>query len=336
MRSPDAGNRAPITPEATKSVTKKLRPLIVEDRAEDAEALVAELVRSGFTPDWSMVGTLEHLVAGLYPAPDLILCGYRLAGLDAFDVLGTLRDLAVDLPVIVVTSELDEESCVKSLQLGAVDYLLRDRLARLGPAVERALDNRRLAREKQEAIRKERETASILRAVVAHSPAAISVKAVDGRYLLSNRQFERLCEPEGRPRVGQIDAELFPVERAREMIELDARCLHHSVVVEREEEVPRAAGARNLLSVRYPVSDDDGEVFGVGAIYLDITRQKRIETELRQARSEVLSRAEQLAAEMARRMLGVLDQSSEDLLSLVDDLVVLSRMDSPRHQNQGP
>jgi PAS domain S-box-containing protein len=356
------------------------RLLIVEDRPEDAEILVAELVRSGFAPRWNRVDTAESLVDGLYPAPALILCDDSLPGLDALAVLGTLHELALDVPVIVVSSELDEESCVKSLRMGAVDYLLKDRLTRLGPAVEHALANRRLQIEKRDAERKERETASILRALVVNSPAAISVKAVDGRYLLSNRQFEQLCAPATGDLLGQIDADLFPAEQARKMTELDARCLHNSMVVEREETVRAGAEVRHLLSVRYPVIDDDEKVFGIGAIYLDITRQKQIELELREARIDMLSRAEQLAAgnqhlreqdrmktdlittvshelrapltsirgylemlrdedvdlaaELGRRFLDIIDRNSEHLLDLIDDLMILSRMDSPTYPDR--
>jgi PAS domain S-box-containing protein len=351
-----------------------LRLMIVEHHEEDAELLVAELVRAGFTPDWFRVDTLDDLVEGLYPAPDVILCNHATPGLDALDVLSTLRRLRSEPPVIVVCGELDEEICVKTLRMGAADYLLKDRLARLGPAVEHALVLRRLTVEKREAERKERETASILRGLVAHAPAAISVKSVDGSYLLANRQFETLRGVRPGTLIGRIDADVFPVDQAREMTELDARCLQDSQVMEREEELVEPSGRRNVLGVRYPVIDETGEVFGIGAIYLDITRQKRVEAQLRQTRAEVLSRAEMLAAgieqlreldrlktefvdavshelrtpltsirgylellrdgdvnlaeDLARRCLDVIDRNSEHLMSLVEDLLILSRVDS--------
>jgi PAS domain S-box-containing protein len=350
------------------------RLLIIEDRPEDAALLVAELIRAGFSPEWSRMGSADRLVDALYPVPALILCDYGFPGLEPLGVLSTLRELSMNVPVIVISGQMDEETCVRSLRMGAVDYLLKDRLARLGSAVEHALATRLLTIEKDEAERKERETASILRGLVAHAPAAISVKAVDGRYLHSNRQFERLCGLPPGSLIGRIDAEVFPAERAREMTELDARCLHSSLVVEREEEFSDAAGERNLLCVRYPVIDEHDQVFGIGAIYLDITRQKRVEAQLRSARAEVISRAEllgasneqlreldrlktdfiatvshelrtpltsirgylemlrsedvNLAAELTQRFLGIIDRNSEQLLSLIEDLLILSRMDS--------
>ena len=354
-------------------VSRSFRLLIVEDNPADAELMVAELVRGGFGPDWTRVDGMDAMLAALDPAPAVILCDYSLPGLDAPTVLDKLRELGLEVPVIVVSGQMDEETCVKSLRLGAVDYLLKDRLARLGPAVDHALAIRRLTAEKREAERRERETSAILAGLVDHSPAAISVKAVDGRYLLANRQFELLCGLAPDTLAGRIDAEIFPAEKAREMTELDARCLHTSIVLEREEEFPGSDGARSLLCVRYPISDEQGEIFGIGAIYTEITRLKRVESDLRAARADIMSRAEKLAAgnnqlreidrkktdffaamshelrnpltsirgyvemlregsgtdpELGPRFLDIIDRNSANVLSLVEDLLVLSRMES--------
>lgn len=265
-----------------------VRLLIVGPESVEAERLVAELVRSGFRPNWMRVDDPEDLTQALYPAPDLILCDHGTPGLDAVEVLSTVCRLRIETPVIVVCDQLDEEICVKTLRMGAVDYLLKDRLTRLGPAVEQALLTRRLGIEKRDAERKERETASVLRGLVAHAPAAISVKSVDGSYLLANRQFEGLLGVAPGALIGRLDAEVLPVQQAREMTELDARCLQDSVVMEREEELVAPSGLRNVLCVRYPVIDDTGKVFGLGAIYLDITRQKRVEAQLRHGGAGVL------------------------------------------------
>jgi PAS domain S-box-containing protein len=355
-------------------VSGTLRLLVVEDNLDDAELLVAGLVRAGFEPDWSRVDTVQALKAALHPPPDLILCDYQVPGLDALEVLDLLQARGLTVPVIVVSGAMDEETCVKSLRMGAVDYLLKDRLVRLGPAVEHALANRRLLIDKREAERKERQAAGILAGLVKHAPAAISVKAVDGRYLLANHQFELLCGAPAGSLVGRIDADVFPVERAREMTELDARCLHTQIVLEREEDFPAVGAPRSMICVRYPVSDEGGEVFGIGSIYLDITRQKRIETELRGARAEILARADELvtanqqlleadrmktdfiasvshelrtpltsirgyvemieddadglSGELGHRFMSIIDRNSQHLLSLIEDLLLLSQMDA--------
>ncbi len=146
-----------------------VRVLIVDQHRTDAERLVAELGRAGFELVWWRVDTQERLIEALYPGPDVILCDDETPGLGALEVLSILQRHRVESPLIVLSGQVDEEMCVKTLRMGAVDYLLKDRLARLGPAVEHALAVRRLMDEKQAAERKERETASILRGLVAHA-----------------------------------------------------------------------------------------------------------------------------------------------------------------------
>ena len=163
-----------------------VRVLIVEDRPDDAEILIEELRRAGYQPEWERVDTLAGLSAALEREPDVVLCDYSLPGMSALDALRQLAEAEVDVPLIVVSGVMDEQTCVESLRLGAADYLLKDRLARLGPAVEYALSMHRVTREAREARAEWQETADILRSLVAHAPAAICVRDAAGRTLLSN------------------------------------------------------------------------------------------------------------------------------------------------------
>ena len=86
----------------------QLRTLIVEDRLDDAELLVAALVRAGFTPQWTRVYTMPDVIAGVQAAPDVVISDYSLPGMDALDVLRTMRDLDAHIPVIVVSGVMDE------------------------------------------------------------------------------------------------------------------------------------------------------------------------------------------------------------------------------------
>ncbi len=79
------------------------------------------------------------------------------------DALAILQEKAPDLPLIVVSGSMDEATCVNSLRLGAVDYLLKDRLSRLGPAIAHALARRELDRTAQAAEREREATMNILR-----------------------------------------------------------------------------------------------------------------------------------------------------------------------------
>ena len=132
-------------------MSKPLRILILEDSAADAEMNLRELRRAGFDPQWKRVETEADFLAALDTAPELILADYSLPKFDGLSALKLLRERGRDIPFILVSGQLGEETAVEAMKQGATDYLLKDRLARLGTAVERALEEKRLRAEKQEA-----------------------------------------------------------------------------------------------------------------------------------------------------------------------------------------
>lgn len=131
--------------------TAVVRALLVEDSPEDAELLLHALQGAGIDLTWQRVDNEVDYVAALHPAPDIILADFTLSGFDAPRALDLLQRQHLDVPFIVVSGSIGEETAVDLLRRGAADYLLKDRLARIGDAVRRAIENRRLARQRDEA-----------------------------------------------------------------------------------------------------------------------------------------------------------------------------------------
>lgn len=128
-----------------------LRVLILEDRPEDAELMLYELRQAGFDPSWQRVETEADYLARLQGDLQVILADYSLPQFDALRALQLLQERDLDIPFIVVTTSLSEEVAVECMKQGADDYLLKDRLARLGLAVQRALQEKNLRDEKRRA-----------------------------------------------------------------------------------------------------------------------------------------------------------------------------------------
>jgi signal transduction histidine kinase len=128
-----------------------IRVLVLEDRPDDAELMMAELRRAGFAPDWRRVDNRADYLTELAAAPDVILADYSLPQFDALSALHLLQERQLDVPFLVVTGSVSEEVAVECMKQGAADYLLKDRLTRLGPALAHALDQRRLREEKRQA-----------------------------------------------------------------------------------------------------------------------------------------------------------------------------------------
>jgi two-component system cell cycle sensor histidine kinase/response regulator CckA len=137
----------------TDAERRPLRVLLVEDRPTDAELIVRQLKRAGFEPAWHRVENEPEFLDALDPALDVILADFNMPQFSAPRALDLLKSRDLDVPFIVVSGSIGEETAVQVLKSGASDYLLKDRLARLGQAVQRAIDERRLQQAKHEAER---------------------------------------------------------------------------------------------------------------------------------------------------------------------------------------
>ena len=140
-----------------------LKILLVEDSPEDAELILCQLRQVGFAPDWTRVDCATDFAAGLERAPDIILSDYSLPQFDGLKAVEMLRQSGRDIPFILISGTVGEGVAVEAMKLGATDYLLKDRIARLGPAVQRALDEQRLRSERQQAELEQRRNEERLR-----------------------------------------------------------------------------------------------------------------------------------------------------------------------------
>lgn len=135
---------------------RPLQILILEDRAMDADLVIRQLRRAGFEIQTTIVSDEASYLRALGSTPDIILADYSLPRFDALRALRHLRARDLDIPFIVVTGTITEETAVAALREGAADYLLKDRLGRLPDAVRRALADqasRQRAREAEQALR---------------------------------------------------------------------------------------------------------------------------------------------------------------------------------------
>jgi sigma-B regulation protein RsbU (phosphoserine phosphatase) len=120
--------------------TEDLRILHLEDIPSDAELIERQLRGAGLRFRSKQVSAKDAFARALDDFhPDVVLCDYQLPGFDGLSALRLVREWDPDLPVIVVTGILADEAAMSVIQAGANDYVLKDRLARLAPAVVRAV-----------------------------------------------------------------------------------------------------------------------------------------------------------------------------------------------------
>lgn len=122
---------------------RDLRILILDPDPADAAMIVREIERSGIPFSWTSVPSAHEFSETLDPAVDVILASYAKLDFNPCAALNALRLRNLDIPVIVLADGVDEAVVSGCLKLGAADYLLKDRLKRLGPAIMGAVAYRR-------------------------------------------------------------------------------------------------------------------------------------------------------------------------------------------------
>jgi PAS domain S-box-containing protein len=134
-------------------MTKKLNILIIEDTEDDLLLLLRELEKNGYQVEYQRIETASELQTALENSQlDLILCDYSLPHLQATQALKILNESGKDLPFIIVSGTIGEETAVEALKAGAHDFIVKGNYARLSPAIERELREAKSRHERQAAI----------------------------------------------------------------------------------------------------------------------------------------------------------------------------------------
>jgi DNA-binding NtrC family response regulator len=135
-----------------KSNGQPIRILLVEDSEDDAELLSLELRRGGYAPVARRVASADEMRTALQEEQfDLVVCDYVMPGFGGLEALALFRERGLQIPFIVVSGHIGEEMAVAAMKAGADDYLMKDRLARLVPAIKRALQESEIRRAHQRA-----------------------------------------------------------------------------------------------------------------------------------------------------------------------------------------
>ncbi|WP_230198994.1 response regulator [Geotalea daltonii] len=137
---------------------RPLRILLVEDSEEDVLLLLRVLKDGGFEPVWQRVETAADMGRALAEQKwDLVISDYNMPQFDALEALNILHGSNLDLPFIIVSGKIGEDLAIAAMKSGAHDYLMKDNLSRLMPAVDRELReaaDRQKHRSAQEDIRR--------------------------------------------------------------------------------------------------------------------------------------------------------------------------------------
>jgi len=275
-----------------------LKILLIEDEQADFLLIDRQIRRSALQAELRWVRDSAELTAALHEDGwDLILSDYRVAGLDFTVTLESLKASKPGVPIILVSGSIGEETAVELLKSGLSDFVLKDRLFRLLPAIERSLGEQA---EKQRRIKAEKNLAAseqLMRAVLDGTSDSVFVKDREGRYLLCNQAAADFI---GRPVneiIGQDDNALFSPETAA-MLQADNRTIMElGRLLTQEEQLTARAGKQQIFSVtKGPVFDQQGNINGLFGIARDVTERKQTQVLLKEQEERYRSLSQEYRA----------------------------------------
>jgi PAS domain S-box-containing protein len=294
-------------------MTGPLRVLMVEDSATDAHLVIRELRRTGRSIEFQRVEDAGAMRAALESKSwDVVISDWSMPKFTAAAALGILKEKGLDLPFIIVSGTIGEEAAVEAMRAGAHDYVLKDRLARLTPAVEREL-------RESEARRGSRRTKAALRASEARfaklaESGIISIVVGDltGNAIEANDAFLRMVGYSREDlRAGKVRwRDLAPVDWQTESDDAFEQLKAHGATIPYEKEYIRKDGSRVSVLVGVAQVDESHWI----AFMADLSGQKQTERALRQT-EEQLRQAQKMEA--VGRLAGGVAHDFNNVLSVI-------------------
>ena len=235
----------------------ELNLLLVEDSEDDAQLILRELKRAGVALKHRRVQTKSDLERALADSPDIVLCDYSLPQLDAPTALASVRAIAPDMPFIVVSGTIGEETAVEVMRAGANDYLLKQNLKRLALAVVREARDGKMRAEQRRAEQGRQKAERSFRMIVESSPDLVVVHRDEQIVYVNPAALHRLGIAKLSEVVGRPLATLVAETRRKRAGAADER--PDSTIASRPEQLWRAADGKVIpVEVATTEVDYDG------------------------------------------------------------------------------
>lgn len=266
------------------SATTPLRILFVEDSKDDAFLVLRELRKGGYRVEHRRVYTLETFDTALSEHGwDLIISDYRLPGFCALDVLAATQERGLDLPVIIVSGAIGEDIAVEAMHAGAHDYIMKDNLARLNPAVERELNEMEVHRRRKHAEAALRESEEHFRQLAGNIEGVLwLIDCAEQHMVFVSAAYEQIWEQPAEPLFESLESLLdtvHPEDFARVQALLEEKGWEG---FNDEYRIQRLDGSERWISTRsFPIRDENGRVYRIAGLSSDITGRKRLENEMK-------------------------------------------------------
>lgn len=333
-----------------------LQLLLIEDSADDTELILRELRKNGFAVAATRVDTVEELRQALPRGGwDVILSDYSLPAFDGLQALEILTESGLDIPFIIISGAIGEETAVRLMRAGAKDYVYKENLPRLAPVLRRELTEAAVRRERiaaetalSESRRQEEAARSKIEHIIRSVPDGLIVCDEEQRVVLINPGAESLL---GLSSETAIQRQVAQVIREKSLLDqiLQARIAIEDPVKTHLELSRRDGRSPLVIEARTSrMKDARGEPSGSVTVLRDVTYERELERlksefistaahELNTPLTSIIGYLELLLQhdlmqvtepEQQREFLEIAHAKSRQLAAIVDELLDLGRMES--------
>lgn len=254
-----------------------IRILFVEDIEVDMELAIRELQRENFSIVWVRVETREDFLFQLENfKPDIIVSDYSLPTFDGLQALKLTLSKAPEIPVILFTGSINEETAFACIKAGAIDYVLKDKMKRLPFAIKEALIQKEIRLANVRAQLDLKQSEERYRTFMNSSDDLAFLKDESFRYILVNLANQLFFQKPESGIIGKTDFELMPEEAAQSCRNSDLEALKQNSIVISTERI----GGKVFESRKFPVKLKKGKI-GVGGFIRDISEKEKAENLLK-------------------------------------------------------
>jgi PAS domain S-box-containing protein len=273
--------------ETNKTMNKAINVLVIEDSDSDYLLVVRALRKAGYEVFDERVETAGQMQAALDKQTwNLIISDYSLPQFDAPRALALLQRMGLDIPFIVVSGTIGEDSAVAMMKAGAQDYLMKDKLSRLAPAVEREMREALTRSERRHAVAALAEERDLLRTLLEHTPDKIYFKDLQSRFTrISKSQADHLGLSSPLEALGKTDFDYFAEEHARTAYATEQHIIAtgQSVVDQEEQDIWPDGHTTWESTTNTPLIDTTHQIIGSFGISRDISKRKHAEKQLQES-----------------------------------------------------
>ncbi|MCD4789809.1 MAG: PAS domain S-box protein, partial [Bacteroidales bacterium] len=270
---------------------QNLNLLILEDNPIDAKLIVTKLENDGFVLEWKRVETEKAFRKALAEKPEIILADYELPLYDGLSAIKLQQQIAPAIPLILVSGISGEDIAVECMKTGAIDYVLKNRLSRLGFVVKRALKEAEAYRERKKTEDALKESEKKYRTLTENLNVGIfrDTLGPKGKFIEMNPALIKIFGYKNKEEVLKLNvSDLY--QNPEERKNFNRQIIENGFVKDEELNLIKKDGSALIGSVSaVAVKDKNGKVKHYDGIIEDITERKKIEKELIQKNIELNS-----------------------------------------------